>query len=175
MSERATAALVGAFEECDEAWREQFDRRPRARELVHAFEICLVSAAEDLVSDVDDCIAMMFPETPHREPEERRRIRPMDLDVTFRMRTDRWEPDTGTVALRESGVAVAELMLDMAETTLVVDYTNRGGLTISELRAVMKAKVASRYAAHHKLEIARVLLRPLEGIDDPVEVDLYEA
>ena len=181
MSAEATAALVRAIDACDGAWRDRWDRHPRAVELVHAFEICLVSSAENLVADVDDCVAMMFPEKPAaavEEVEERRRIRPTDLDVVFRGRASNWEPFTATVVRRDDQRCVLELILDLAKppraTTLVIDYKNPGGLTVSELRSLTKAKIVQRFASDQKLEIDRVLLRPLEGLDDPFELDPYE-
>jgi hypothetical protein len=184
MSAAATAALARAIEQCDTAWRERFERSPRAVELVHAFEICLGASAEYLVSNVDECVAVTDPAAPKPagdgEGDERRRIRPTDLDVVISRGPNLWEPDAGRAwrkAEEGRGPLMLEMLLEMGappSTTLIVDYKNLGALTQSELRSFTKAKLVHQYATLHRATIERVLMRPLDGIDDPFEFDPYD-
>jgi len=179
VSADASEALRRAIEACHEAWRERFDRSPRACELVHAFEICLASTPEQYVIDPDDCAAVLFPARPAPEPEERARIRPGDLEVTFI--TEPYEVDRARVwrrAVGEQHGCVLELHLEVdkppRDKTLLVDYQDFAGMTISELRSAFKGRIGPRYLQLRKLEIDRVRMRPLIALDDPWELELWE-
>jgi hypothetical protein len=170
----AIARFAAAISGCAEGWRERWERPPTAKELVHPFEICLVSSVENLVSDPDDATAILFPARPAPEEPERKRLRPTDFEVTFHgPDPDEKKLEGAAVTLTGGKYPSLEVLLEHAGDLITVDVSNRGGLTPSEIRSVVTARLVPRFVTLRNLKgVKRVLLRPLEGLADPEEVSL---
>lgn len=53
-----------AIEECRQRWVARWERPPRVRELVHAFELVIAARAEDAVCDPETFEAIWSPPRP---------------------------------------------------------------------------------------------------------------
>ncbi len=172
----ADAATVARFQqaigECRARWEDRWDRAPTINELVRAWEIVLSSRPEDCVSDPDTVDAILDPPSaPGRPP-----LDPADFEVRIGAKSSFPGCDEAVVFFRETGdprPAMGELrvLIERDGDVLIVDYWTRDyGLspTQVEARDILMQRVVPFAIRRKALEIATIVLRPMNALDDPV-------
>jgi hypothetical protein len=166
----ARAAFDEAIATCARRWKERWDRAPTTNELVHAFEICLMANPDAYVDDVGPVLAMSA--TPPRAAPA---IDVGAFEVAFRDK-GKFGVDEAEIYLRKNGLAKpgygeVQVHLEIAGDTLLADVeleTHRQVPTFAQACTLVRERVLHRFIGRKDVVIARVVLRPMTGLADPL-------
>lgn len=157
------AALGVAIAQCHAAWQKKWKRAPTLNELTHALEICV--EADEIMADAP----------PPRPPRAIPPVDPESFDVVFR--------DTGAFGVPEAelylpnakkdvGAGEVRALLEARDGTLVIDVhfdAYRAVPTFALACGLVRARVLHRFIGRRDLDVTRIIMRPLRGIEAAVD------
>jgi hypothetical protein len=167
IAERAFGETIAS---CARRWKERWDREPTMNELVRVLEIALAANPDRYVSDVATVLAMNEPKAKPTAP-----IDADAFEVQFRDTSPFGSP-VAELYLRSQGLAKpgygeVQAYLEVVGDALVVDVQfaeHRAVPRFDQACALIRERVLHRYIGNRDLPVARVVLRPMEGLSDPV-------
>lgn len=169
------AAFAEAISACESGWKKRWKRLPTLRELVHPFEITLLSSAEDSVEDAET-LELIFPKQPART-----RVLVSERMLDAERYTPRFDIALGVdlcdlwsePGRREPTRGEVTGYLEVHNGVLFVDYAeNAGRLSDGAVRLLFRERVIGEFLKRKALSVQTVVFRTLSGIGDPVEEPL---
>ena len=158
------SAFADAIATCVRSWREAFGRPPSARELVHAFEVCLAARADHYVVDPAAARELFAPAQP-----------PAKLTPAYSSKVS-WRADQLELTLAPPRSGSLRCLFDAKDGVLSIDYW------VSIYPASPTAADCRRYLARHAVAAWRerypghavhhARFRAIESLVDPVDVAL---
>jgi hypothetical protein len=167
----ARRAFDEALATCAQRWRERWNRAPTTNELVNAFTICLSANPDDYVADVGPVLG--------KAKGTERAASPIDLEIFEVVFRDKGALGTEEVEFylpdveKKPGYGEVQAYLEIVADTLVVDvaFKEHGKVPrFDQACTLVRERALHRFIARKDAPIARVLLRPMSGLSNPVRL-----
>ncbi len=157
-------AFAEAIAACVRGWREAFGRSPTARELVHAFEVCVASGADDYVADPAAARELFLPARP-----------PAKLTPAYSCKP-RWHDDSLELELVPPRNGSLRCMFEISDGVLAIDYwvsIYPTPPTDADCRRYLARHAVAAWRERHPAQhVTRARFRSIQTLADPVDIDL---